>query len=185
MSNATTVASGNLSSPPSSGGLGILSSVGEFISLNILLLFITILLSGLGVYLSIGTHVFQVKSGLRESLEQLDDILIGKNSKVNVILYDFNYTPLRNIIPFIPSNKHSTLEFRVYVLNDQNIGGAGTPKEIEYFIKDLDKSNIMSNETVTEIVETDYSMQIRLESIDTVTCRNVSLDTMIRIIEAN
>jgi hypothetical protein len=130
------------------------------IPIEIILLFITIALSALGVYLSLGTHVFQVKTGLRESLEQLDDILIGNNTKVRVILHDFEYSPIRNTLPGFSDKRSCVLEFRTHELNEQNIGGAGQPVEIRHFIDGLSMSNVRDIEYVETIEENPYSMRV-------------------------
>ncbi|WP_336133665.1 hypothetical protein [Natronomonas amylolytica] len=155
------------------------------IPVEIILLLITIGLSGLGVYLSVGTHVFQVNTGLRESLEQLDDVLIGKNTKVRVILHDFEYSPLRNSLPRSTNRRRCVLEFRVYELNHQNIGGAGQPIEIRHFIEGLAMENIEEFDYVTSAEEDSYWMRVSVESIDPAKCREISSKVMRKIVEVN
>lgn len=177
---STTVTSNN-----STGVISQSSSIVSSIPIEILLLLVTIALSGLGVYLSLGTHVFQVKTGLRESLEQLDDILIGKNTKVRVILHDFEYSPIRNALPGVSNNRSCVLEFRTHELNEQNIGGAGQPIEIKHFIEDLSISNIQDMENVLSINKNPYSMRIHFNSINPAECRETSIKIMRKIVAVN
>jgi hypothetical protein len=155
------------------------------VPVEIILLLITIALSGLSVYLALGTHRFQVKTGLRESLEQLDDILIGKNTKVRVILHDFEYSPIRNAIPGFSDRSNCVLEFRTHELNNQNIGGAGQPIEIEHFIEGLSIPNIRDIEYVGTIEENPYSMRVRFDSINPAECREASIKIMRKIVDVN
>lgn len=171
----------NNSTEATSGSTSILSQI----PIELLLLLVTIALSALGVYLSLGTHVFQVKTGLRESLEQLDDILIGKNTKVRVILHDFAYSPIRNTLPFFSDKNNCVLEFRIHELNGQNIGGAGQPEKVEYFIQDLSIPEIEKLDGVASVDTNPYSMRVRFCSIKPAQCREVSAQIMRKIVEAN
>jgi len=137
------------------------------------------------VYLSLGTHVFQVNTGLRESLEQLDDVLMGNDTKVRVILHRFEYSPVRNILPCVKNVNKCVLEFRVHVLNDQNIGGAGQPKEIEYFIDGVSLSNIRDYDLVTDTEQDTYWLRVSVDSIDPADCREIASKVMRRIVEFN
>jgi len=174
-------ASINNSTVPSSKSTSLLSQI----PIELLLLLVTIVLSALGVYLSLGTHIFQVKTGLRESLEQLDDILIGNNTKIRVILHDFAYSPIRRAIPIMSDNSHCVLEFRIHVLNDQNIGGAGQPEKVEYFIEDLSMPEIRDLNDVERIEEQPYSMRVRFNTIEPAELRESSAKIMRKIVDVN
>lgn len=56
----------------------------DFTVVNFFLILIT-------VYLGIQAHIFQIRTSLRESLEQLDPLDVQKGPTLNPLLHEFNY----------------------------------------------------------------------------------------------
>jgi len=65
----------------------------QFISKNFLTVFNTFLI-GITILLSYQSYQFQTRTGIRESLEQLDDVEFNQE-KLRPILHDFVFRPLR------------------------------------------------------------------------------------------
>jgi hypothetical protein len=134
----------------------------------ILLLFTT--------YLSIQTQLFQVRTAIRESLEQIDDFQLEEDLKLKAILYRFSYrgrwSQSRIFIkwrtPGADASMSSNHEQVLYWLDQQGESD---------FIERLETEN-----SVSDVKKTDHGMLFTIQSKDPVKVRQV-VETVFEAIE--
>lgn len=135
--------------------------------LNTLLIVITILLG-------IQTTIFQRRTSLRESLEQLDPIEFG-SSYIGVFLYEFNY------IPFL----HKSVVLKIYVRDSKTRGGGrvGSIHDMQVTLSAIriNPDYFFSYELVEDVWSDKSGLYIRCRSLDGVKCRKVAEHVLTKI----
>lgn len=124
--------------------------------------------------MSIQTKIFQDGTAIRESLEQIDDVIIGPRYRIKAILHDFSYKG-----PF------STCKVRIkfYSMNKIRMPGAGVPKDPSEILKDKNhlKAYIESTRNVRSMKYTEDGIILSINTIKPIGVRKFTNDILDKI----
>lgn len=144
----------------------VVSSPSRFDYMNLVLLIFTALLS-------VKSITFQKQTSVRESLDQLNEVICG-NWKMNAILHSFNTR--------FGIFGNSEIDIKVYQIHHEKVANAGRPEAAQDYIESrFELEEFEEIEGVDRAKFSDGSLRIFCNSINAIQCRNVAERTMKKI----
>lgn len=135
---------------------------------SIFLLFVTI-------GLSLKSLKFQKQTGVRESIEQLNEV-IGGNWKMKPILHSYN-----THFGYLGT---SQIDIKFYQMHHEKIAQAGRFQRAEHNIRCSEEEFEDISGVISAEIEDNY-LRITCNSIDAIKCRNTAEKAMRMVIESN
>lgn len=136
---------------------------------TLLTLINTVLIIGT-LYLGIQTAIFQKRTSLRESLEQLDSLYIKKRREyIGVLLHQFDYFPYRR--------ESAVLKFYVRLPTPEEKANVGMIRNAEKTLDEVfDKTaeDFLEYDRVTEAWADESGFYIKTDTVDSVECRELA-----------
>lgn len=138
------------------------------ITLELILLVITVALSALSVILAYNSRIFQKRTSIRESIEQLDPFVeTDPDFKITHSLVDYNH---------LPPNQGIVLLFRYISLFNPSSTQGGQPRRFHEILRagspfprpTTIEEEVQSIELVSDAQFTDRGLEVRIKSIDNI-----------------
>lgn len=144
----------------------------------------TVLILGT-IGLGISTYIFQKRTSLRESLEQLDALWVKhRREYIGVFLYEFTYVPLLR--------ENAVLKFYVRSPTPEekaNVGMIKNAKKTIEEVHEITPQDVLGYDSVIDAWADESGFYIKTSTVDSVRCRNLAeefqIDLEICIIDEN
>lgn len=129
----------------------------------------TVLILGT-IGLGVSTHIFQKRTSLRESLEQLDSLWVKhRREYIGVFLHEFSYLPLLK--------ESAVLKFYVRSPTPEekaNVGMIKNAKKTLEEVHEVTPEDVLDNDSVIDAWADKSGFYIKTNTVDSVKCRNLA-----------